>query len=88
MFTGHVRVSQQCVMLEDLSRTFSESAGALLVLAEASTPLNPPNPVPPPKVEAEPNTGVGDAACTPGLISDKLALHWNCCGMLPSRREL
>ena len=57
-----------------LKDTFSESAGALLLVAEASTPLNPPNPVPPPKVEADPNTGVGDAACIQGLISDERML--------------
>ena len=41
--------------------TLSVLAAALLLVAEASTPLNPPNPVPPPNVDAEPNTGVGDA---------------------------
>ena len=47
-----------------LEQTLSESVAALLLVAEASTPLNPPNPVPPPNVDAEPKTGVGDAACS------------------------
>ena len=42
--------------------TLSVLAAALLLVADASTPLKPPNPVPPPNVDAEPNTGVGDAA--------------------------
>ena len=55
-----------------LEQTLSESPAALLLVAEASTPLNPPNPVPPPNVDAEPKTGVGDAACS---ASQRTKLH-------------
>ena len=48
-----------------VSSTFCSFSAALDdVLETAVTPLNPPNPVPAPKVEADPKTGEGDDACT------------------------
>lgn len=41
----------------------SSGFSAWLLDAAAPTPLNPPNPVPAPKVDADPNTGDGDEAC-------------------------